>query len=104
MRSASDQATRNPLPCGRSATSPVVGRAADFTSGPATGCAAAEIARRSENRSGFTVIGTRRSPPPSMIGAVTTFRGSSDHEPMLSVEEAQERVLELVTPLGMAHV
>ncbi|HEX3110446.1 MAG TPA: gephyrin-like molybdotransferase Glp [Thermoanaerobaculia bacterium] len=35
---------------------------------------------------------------------MTTFRGSSDHEPMLSVEEAQQRVLELVTPLGIDQV
>src|SRR5207237_1334217 len=52
----------------------------------------------------FIVVSTRRSPPPSMIEAVGTFRGSGDHEPMLSVEEAQERVLELVAPAGMEHV
>ncbi|HEX3580916.1 MAG TPA: gephyrin-like molybdotransferase Glp [Thermoanaerobaculia bacterium] len=33
-----------------------------------------------------------------------TFRGGSDHEPMLSVEEAQERVLELVTPFGIEQI
>ncbi|HEX7190295.1 MAG TPA: gephyrin-like molybdotransferase Glp [Thermoanaerobaculia bacterium] len=35
---------------------------------------------------------------------MATFRGSSDHEPMLSVEEAQERVLELVAPLGIEQI
>ncbi|HEY2324615.1 MAG TPA: gephyrin-like molybdotransferase Glp [Thermoanaerobaculia bacterium] len=35
---------------------------------------------------------------------MTPFRGSSDQEPMLGVEEAQARVLELVTPLEIEHV
>jgi molybdopterin molybdotransferase len=39
-----------------------------------------------------------------MIGGVTTFRGAGDHEPMLTVEETQERVLELVAPLGTEDV
>jgi molybdopterin molybdotransferase len=39
-----------------------------------------------------------------MIRPVVTFRGADDHEPMLSVEEAQQRVLELVSPLGSEGV
>jgi molybdopterin molybdotransferase len=39
-----------------------------------------------------------------MIAIVGTFRGNGDHEPMLSVEEAQGRVLELVTPLGIEQI
>ena len=39
-----------------------------------------------------------------MIATVHPFRGSSDHEPMLTVEEAQLRVLEIVKPLGAERI
>jgi molybdopterin molybdotransferase len=39
-----------------------------------------------------------------MIDTVATFRGNGDDEPMLTVEEARQRVLDLVKPFGTERI
>src|SRR6476659_5218559 len=104
MRPACSHATTNPSLCGANEMSPSAVSGGVVTSGPTTGCASAAVVTKSVRSRAFIRGSTRRDSPPSIIRLVVTFRGADDHEPMLSVEEAQQRVLGLVTPLGSERI